>query len=96
MIKTEKINFAIDKDFKKEIDKHIMKNKYKYESRTDFLYVAIRKLIQEDNEITTKEILLDLSKEIRELKSLVNPSGRTINSIKSNLNKSNNNQYRRH
>ena len=96
LIKTEKINFAIDKDFKKEIDKHIMKNKYKYESRTDFLYVAIRKLIQEDNEITTKEILFDLCKEIRELKSLINTSGRNINSIKSNLNKSNNHQYRRH
>ena len=95
LIKTETINFAINKDFKKEIDEHIMKNKYKYESRTDFLNVAIRNLIQEDNEITTKEILLDLCKEIKELKILVNTSGRNINSIKSNLNKNNNYQYRR-
>lgn len=95
MVKTEKINFAIDKEFKKEIDRHVKENIYKYESRTDFLNLAIRNLIQEDNEITTKEILLDLCKEIKELKILVNTSGRNINSIKSNLNKNNNYQYRR-
>ena len=95
MVKTEKINFAINKDFKKEIDRHVEENTYKYESRTDFLNLAIRKLIQEDNEITTKEILLDLCKEIRELKILVNTSGKNINNIKSNLNKNNNYQYRR-
>lgn len=86
MLKTETINFAINKKFKEDIDKHITKNKYKYESRTDFLYIAIRNLIQEDNEITTREILLDLCKEIRELKTLINKSDRNIN---------NNYQYRR-
>ncbi|OFO55293.1 ribbon-helix-helix domain-containing protein [Nosocomiicoccus sp. HMSC059G07] len=95
MYKTERINFALDEKFKKQIDDHVKMFSDKYEDRTDFLNLAIRNLIEEDTGVTTKEALLNLTQEISDLKILINIAVRNTNNTSYKNNSTGGYQYRR-
>ena len=65
----KRLNFDIDTDLLKELDIHILKNKHKYITRSEFLRHAILTLLDLENEdnYTNKQIV----DEVKHLKSLL-------------------------
>lgn len=65
----KRLNFDIDTDVLKEMDVHILKNKHKFSTRSEFLRHAILNFLEEEKEpeYSNKHI----ANEIKHLKSLI-------------------------
>jgi len=67
----KRVTFSTDEEFLNEINLYVAKNKNKYRDRTEFMNVAVKKLMEEENEVNTIKKINNLENEIKKLKSLL-------------------------
>lgn len=67
----KRVTFSTDEEFLNEINLYVAKNKNKYRDRTDFMNVAVKKLMEEENEVNPIQKINNLENEIKKLKSLL-------------------------
>ena len=67
----KRVTFSTDEDFLNEINLYVARNKNKYRDRTDFMNVAVKKLMDDDNEFNTREQIKILEKQIKHLKKMI-------------------------